>query len=86
MCGALLLTSVLERTRTDYVGRVMGIRDLTGNLAKLTGIGLTFVLTRYFTRDAVIFMSAAVLFLQSCLAAGLRGEGRRVERAGILNK
>lgn len=86
LCGTLLLTNLLQRARGDYVGRIMGIRDLTGNLSKLAGIGLTFVLTRSFDRDAVFLFSAAVLLLTSCLSAGLRMGDRRVGRAGILKK
>jgi hypothetical protein len=83
VCGALLLTAVLESARADCVGRVMGIRDLTGNLSKLSGIGMTFILTRRFSRDAVFFTSAAVLLLTAFFTAGLRGKDRRAE---ILNR
>lgn len=63
LCNTLLLTGILETAKTSYAARVMGIRDLTSNAAKLAGIGTTYLLMMRFNQNIVFISSAAVILL-----------------------
>jgi hypothetical protein len=70
ICNTLLITKILETAKKEYIARVMGIRDLVSNFAKLMGIGLTYLSLKFFRPNFIFVISAFILFIYTIFRAG----------------
>ena len=66
LCGSLLsvmlLTHIQETSRQDYMARVTGTRELFSNIAKITGVGLTYLLMIYYGINVIFLINASLVF------------------------
>lgn len=67
ICNTLLMTCILENARMDCTARVVGIKDLASNTAKLLGIAFTYLLLNFLGVSGIFASCFAIAFIYSAL-------------------
>lgn len=67
ICNTLLLTCVLKNAGKDYTARIVGVKDLTSNSAKLLGITFTYLFIRFLGVSGIFISCFAIVFTYAAI-------------------